>query len=88
MELKSLDVGSLLVGANYGEDFETRFKTILKEVYASNGQTILFIDEIHIVIGAGALSFFDSDYTLIDDLFIYTQYLYAFFYSDQVKRFV
>ncbi|CAA0371307.1 unnamed protein product [Arabidopsis thaliana] len=50
MELKSLDVGSLLVGANYGEDFETRLKTILKEVYASNGQTILFIDEIHIVI--------------------------------------
>ncbi|VYS53441.1 unnamed protein product [Arabidopsis thaliana] len=36
MELKSLDVGSLLVGANYGEDFETRFKTILKEKRATS----------------------------------------------------
>lgn len=52
--LISLDMGSLLAGAKYRGDFEERLKAILKEVSASNGQIILFIDEIHTVVGAGA----------------------------------
>ncbi|KZV37451.1 chaperone clpb [Dorcoceras hygrometricum] len=52
--LISLDMGSLLAGAKYRGDFEERLKAVLKEVTASNGQIILFIDEIHTVVGAGA----------------------------------
>ncbi|KAL1224688.1 Chaperone protein ClpB4 [Cardamine amara subsp. amara] len=54
-KLISLDMGSLLAGAKYRGDFEERLKAVLKEVSASNGQTILFIDEIHTVVGAGAM---------------------------------
>ncbi|CAL9233969.1 unnamed protein product [Arabidopsis halleri] len=54
-KLISLDMGSLLAGAKYRGDFEERLKAVLKEVTASNGQTILFIDEIHTVVGAGAM---------------------------------
>lgn len=47
-------MGSLLAGAKYRGDFEERLKAVLKEVTASNGQIILFIDEIHTVVGAGS----------------------------------
>ncbi|XP_061365242.1 chaperone protein ClpB4, mitochondrial isoform X1 [Gastrolobium bilobum] len=53
-KLFSLDMGSLLAGAKFRGDFEERLKAVLKEVTASNGQIILFIDEIHTVVGAGA----------------------------------
>ncbi|PIN23149.1 Chaperone HSP104 [Handroanthus impetiginosus] len=53
-KLISLDMGSLLAGAKYRGDFEERLKAVLKEVTASNGQIIMFIDEIHTVVGAGA----------------------------------
>ncbi|XP_020265720.1 chaperone protein ClpB3, mitochondrial [Asparagus officinalis] len=53
-KLISLDMGSLLAGAKYRGDFEERLKAVLKEVTTSNGQIILFIDEIHTVVGAGA----------------------------------
>ncbi|KAJ9702633.1 hypothetical protein PVL29_004394 [Vitis rotundifolia] len=49
-------MGSLLAGAKFRGDFEERLKAVLKEVTASNGQIILFIDEIHTVVGAGAVS--------------------------------
>lgn len=52
--LISLDMGALLAGAKFRGDFEERLKAVLKEVTASNGQIILFIDEIHTVVGAGA----------------------------------
>lgn len=55
-KLISLDMGSLLAGAKFRGDFEERLKAVLKEVTASNGQIILFIDEIHTVVGAGAVS--------------------------------
>ncbi|KAF9613332.1 hypothetical protein IFM89_007061 [Coptis chinensis] len=54
--LISLDMGSLVAGAKFRGDFEERLKAVLKEVTASNGQIILFIDEIHTVVGAGATS--------------------------------
>lgn len=53
LQLISLDMGSLVAGAKYRGDFEERLKAVLKEVTASNGQIILFIDEIHTVVGAG-----------------------------------
>ena len=52
-QLISLDMGALLAGSKYRGDFEERLKAVLKEVTASNGQIILFIDEIHTVVGAG-----------------------------------
>ncbi|CAN1325317.1 Chaperone protein ClpB4, mitochondrial [Linum perenne] len=55
-KLISLDMGSLVAGAKYRGDFEERLKAVLKEVTSSNGQIILFIDEIHTVVGAGATS--------------------------------
>ncbi|CAN4101571.1 unnamed protein product [Withania somnifera] len=55
-KLISLDMGALLAGAKYRGDFEERLKAVLKEVSTSNGQIILFIDEIHTVVGAGATS--------------------------------
>ncbi|KAF9684202.1 hypothetical protein SADUNF_Sadunf04G0093400 [Salix dunnii] len=53
-KLISLDMGSLIAGAKYRGEFEDRLKAVLKEVMDSDGQIILFIDEIHTVVGAGA----------------------------------
>jgi len=49
----SLDMGSLIAGAKYRGEFEERLKAVLKEVKKSDGQIILFIDEIHNIVGAG-----------------------------------
>ncbi len=53
-KLVSLDMGSLLAGAKYRGEFEDRLKAVLKEVQESSGSTIMFIDELHTVVGAGA----------------------------------
>ncbi|KAE9619985.1 hypothetical protein Lal_00040263 [Lupinus albus] len=53
-KLISLDMGALIAGAKYRGEFEDRLKAVLKEVTESDGQTVLFIDEIHTVVGAGA----------------------------------
>ncbi len=50
-----LDMGSLIAGAKYRGEFEERLKAVLKEVKDSNGDIIMFIDEIHMIVGAGAL---------------------------------
>ncbi|XP_078430282.1 casein lytic proteinase B3 [Wolffia australiana] len=53
-KLISLDMGALIAGAKFRGEFEDRLKAVLKEVTDSDGQIILFIDEIHTVVGAGA----------------------------------
>ena len=50
-----LDMGALIAGAKYRGEFEERLKTVLKEVKESDGNIIMFIDEIHMIVGAGAL---------------------------------
>ena len=53
-KLISLDMGSLIAGAKYRGEFEDRLRAVLKEVINSEGQIVLFIDELHTVVGAGA----------------------------------
>jgi len=50
-----LDMGALIAGAKYRGEFEERLKAVLKEIKESDGKIILFIDEIHLIVGAGAL---------------------------------
>ena len=53
-QLISLDMGSLIAGAKYRGDFEDRLRTVMREVTNSDGQIVLFIDELHTVVGAGS----------------------------------
>ena len=53
-EIHALDLGSMIAGAKYRGEFEDRFKALLREVQESDGSIILFIDEIHTLVGAGA----------------------------------
>ncbi len=50
----ALDMGALIAGAKYRGEFEDRLKAVLKEVTEANGEVVLFIDELHTVVGAGA----------------------------------
>lgn len=52
-KLMALDIGSLIAGAKYRGEFEDRLKAVIKEVLASDGEIILFIDEMHTLVGAG-----------------------------------
>lgn len=52
-QIFSLDMGALIAGAKYKGEFEERLKSVVKEVTGSNGEIILFIDEIHTLVGAG-----------------------------------
>ncbi len=53
-QLYSLDMGALIAGAKYKGEFEERLKSVIKEVVEADGEIILFIDEIHTLVGAGA----------------------------------
>ncbi|MGP1372359.1 MAG: ATP-dependent chaperone ClpB [Almyronema sp.] len=53
-QLISLDIGGLIAGAKYRGEFEDRLRSVLREVTASGGQIVLFIDELHTVVGTGA----------------------------------
>jgi ATP-dependent Clp protease ATP-binding subunit ClpB len=55
-KLMGLDMGALIAGAKYRGEFEERLKGVLKEVQGSEGEIVLFIDEMHTVVGAGATS--------------------------------
>lgn len=52
-QIFSLDMGALVAGAKYKGEFEERLKSVIKEVVSSNGEVVLFIDEIHTLVGAG-----------------------------------
>ena len=49
-----LDVGALVAGTKFRGEFEERFKAVLKEIQAANGEILLFVDELHTIVGAGA----------------------------------
>ncbi|MDH5655321.1 MAG: ATP-dependent chaperone ClpB [Spirochaetia bacterium] len=53
-EIWALDLGSMIAGAKYRGEFEDRFKAVMGEVQRSDGRIVLFIDEIHTIVGAGA----------------------------------
>lgn len=53
-EIYSLDMGALIAGAKYKGEFEERLKSVVKEVISAEGEIVLFIDEIHTLVGAGA----------------------------------
>ncbi|MFC2100322.1 ATP-dependent chaperone ClpB [Bacteroidota bacterium] len=53
-QIFSLDMGTLIAGAKYKGEFEERLKSVIKEVIASDGEIVMFIDEIHTLVGAGA----------------------------------
>ena len=53
-DIISLDLGSMMAGAKYRGEFEDRLKAVLREVKDSNGQIVLFIDELHTIVGAGS----------------------------------
>jgi len=55
-----LDLSALVAGAKYQGEFEERFKAVLKEIEESNGDIIMFIDEIHMIVGAGSSSAMNS----------------------------
>ncbi|KAK3211385.1 hypothetical protein Dsin_016091 [Dipteronia sinensis] len=65
-KLISVDMGSLVAGAKYRGDFEERLRAVFKEVTASNGQIILFIDDIHTVFGAGWGKWFNVYYYTVN----------------------
>src|SRR5207247_2539563 len=52
--LVALDLGAMVAGAKYRGEFEERLKAVLKEVTEAEGQVVVFIDELHTVVGAGA----------------------------------
>lgn len=54
VKLVALDMGALIAGAKYRGEFEERLKAVLKEIEDSNGEIVMFIDELHTVVGAGA----------------------------------
>ena len=53
-QLYALDMGAVIAGAKYKGEFEERLKSVVKEVIGAEGEIILFIDEIHTLVGAGA----------------------------------
>ena len=53
-EIVSLDLGAMMAGAKYRGEFEDRLKNVLREVKGADGNIILFIDELHTIVGAGA----------------------------------
>ena len=57
VRLIALDMGALVAGAKYRGEFEERLKSVFKEVEDANGKVILFIDEMHLVLGASKRTF-------------------------------
>ena len=49
----ALDLGAMVAGAKYRGEFEERLKAVLKEIEGANGEVVLFIDEMHTLVGAG-----------------------------------